>query len=139
MALPMHQTLIELFGIRITGWKIIGYAGVFLFSARWFVQLLASRQAKKPVLPTVFWIMSLAGSLLCLAYFVLGKNDSVGILAYLFPSLVSIYNLRLEFVHRRLLRPITDPESSSPPVQGTGASRSAHEPNRASSAAGSRP
>ena len=46
----MHQTIIEIFGIRVTGWKMIGYAEVCL-SARWFVQLWASRQAKKPVLP----------------------------------------------------------------------------------------
>ena len=106
----MHETLIEFFGIRITGWKVIGYAGVFLFSARWFVQLWASRKARKPVLPTIFWVMSLAGSLLCLAYFVFGKNDSVGILAYLFPSAVSAYNLRLEFTHRRRLRDISAAE-----------------------------
>jgi lipid-A-disaccharide synthase-like uncharacterized protein len=134
----MHQTLIEFFGIRITGWKMIGYAGVFLFSARWFVQLWALREAKKPVLPAVFWVMSLVGSLLSLAYFVFGKNDSVGILAYVFPSIVSVYNLRLEFAQKRRLRNIGDSESSNQPVQRTGASRSVYEPNRTSSAAGSR-
>jgi lipid-A-disaccharide synthase-like uncharacterized protein len=126
----MHETLIEFFGIHITGWKIIGYAGVSLFSARWFVQLWASRQARKPVLPTVFWIMSLAGSLLCLAYFVFGKNDSVGILAYLFPSAVSVYNLRLEFTHRRRLRDMAGPEY--PPSGFTEPDDSASVPSRSS-------
>jgi lipid-A-disaccharide synthase-like uncharacterized protein len=116
----MHQTLIEFFGIRITGWKIIGYAGVFLFSARWFFQLWASRQAQKPVLPIAFWIVSLVGGLLCLAYFLFGKNDSVGILAYLFPSVVSVYNLRLEFAHRRRLRSTTKPEPSNKRAAGDG-------------------
>ena len=73
--------------------------------------------------------MSFVGSLLCLAYFVVGKNDSVGILAYLLPSVVSVYNLRLELMRRRRPRDIIDSESSNQPVQRTGASRSAHEPN----------
>lgn len=96
----MQNTLIDLWGVQITGWKIIGYTGVLLFSARWLVQVWASRKAKKPVVPVIFWIMSMIGSLLCLAYFVWGKNDSVGILAYLFPSVVSAYNLYLEMNHR---------------------------------------
>jgi lipid-A-disaccharide synthase-like uncharacterized protein len=129
----MHQTLIELFGIRVTGWKIIGYAGVFLFSARWFVQLWASRRAQRPVLPTLFWLMSLVGSLLCLAYFVFGKNDSVGILAYLFPSLVSVYNLRLELAHRRQLQNSTTPEAAGQPLHPAQASSSDHPHNRARS------
>ena len=108
----MHEIFINFFGVRITGWKLIGYLGVLLFSARWLVQLWASRKAKKPVLPMIFWIMSMAGSLMCLAYFVFGKNDSVGILAYLFPSFVSAYNLYLEMTHRRRLQ--TDAAGSLP-------------------------
>ncbi len=51
-------------------------------------------------MPRVFWILSMAGSLMCLSYFVFGKNDSVGILGYLFPSGVSMYNLILDSRHR---------------------------------------
>ena len=100
----MSETLIELWGVLVTGWKLVGYTGVIIFSARWFVQMWASRQAKKPVVPAIFWVMSMAGSLMCLSYFVYGKNDSVGILAYLFPSAVSVYNLYLEFTHRKRVR-----------------------------------
>jgi lipid-A-disaccharide synthase-like uncharacterized protein len=57
--------------------------------------------------------MSLVGSLLSLAYFVFGKNDLVGILAYVFPSVVSVYNLRLEFAQKRRLQEIADSESSN--------------------------
>jgi lipid-A-disaccharide synthase-like uncharacterized protein len=35
----MHVTLIDFWGIHVTGWKIIGYLGVLLFSGRWFVQM----------------------------------------------------------------------------------------------------
>lgn len=113
----MHDTLMDLWGVRITGWKIIGYLGVFLFSARWFVQVWASREAKRPVMPAVFWIMSMIGSLMCLAYFVFGKNDSVGILAYLFPSVVSAYNLYLEVTHRRRLLRDGESEESNQSVE----------------------
>jgi lipid-A-disaccharide synthase-like uncharacterized protein len=93
--------LIDFCGVQVTGWKIIGYLGVLLFSARWFVQMRASREAKQPVVPVAFWIMSVIGSLSCLAYFIFGKNDSVGVLGNLFPCGVAAYNLYLEAVHRR--------------------------------------
>lgn len=98
----MNETLFIFLGIRITAWKLIGYAGVFMFTSRWFVQVWASRQAGKPVVPILFWLLSVAGSLLCLFYFIFGKNDSVGILAYLFPSAISAYNLYLEIKYRKL-------------------------------------
>jgi len=88
-------------GITLNVGKLIGYTGVFLFSGRWFVQLAASHVSSKPVFPRAFWYMSLAGSLLVLFYFVFGKNDSVGILANLFPFLVAAYNLFLDHNHRK--------------------------------------
>ena len=97
----MHKILIDFLGVQITGWKVIGYLGVLLFSARWFVQMWASRAARKPTVPLTFWLMSVAGSLACLAYFIFGKNDSVGILSNLFPCGVAAYNLSLELAHRR--------------------------------------
>ena len=87
--------------VVITGWKLIGYTGVFLFASRWFVQFFASRAAGRPVLPRTFWYMSLTGSVMLLSYFTLGKNDSVGVLANLFPAFVAAYNLWLDFRHQR--------------------------------------
>lgn len=91
----MNTVLIQAFGVTITPWKLVGYLGVALFAGRWFVQLLASRKHGKPVLPVLFWYMSVSGSLLLLAYFIFGKNDSVGILSNLFPLFIAMYNLRL--------------------------------------------
>jgi lipid-A-disaccharide synthase-like uncharacterized protein len=99
----MHKELISILGITITGWKLVGYAGVCMFTGRWFVQMLASRKARKPVVPRLFWFLSMAGSLMCLSYFVFGKNDSVGVLGYLFPTAVSLYNLVLDARHRARL------------------------------------
>lgn len=91
----------------ISGWKLVGYAGVAVFAARWFVQLAASHRAKRSTIPRLFWYMSLLGSILLLAYFTFGKNDSVGILSNLFPSAVAGYNLFLDFRHSRKPKPGT--------------------------------
>jgi len=97
----MNDVLFVMFGVTITPWKLIGYAGVFLFAGRWFVQLWASRRARKPTMPGLFWYMSAVGSVLLLAYFVFGKNDSVGILSNLFPLFVALYNLYLHVQHKQ--------------------------------------
>ena len=99
----MHRILIDCWGFEVTGWKLIGYAGVLMFSARWLVQMWASRAARRPTVPMTFWVMSVVGSLACLAYFVFGQTDSVGVLSNLFPCAVAAYNLYLEAGHRRLL------------------------------------
>jgi lipid-A-disaccharide synthase-like uncharacterized protein len=97
----MNEPLHIFFGITITLWKLVGYAGVALFGGRWFVQLYYSRKHRRPVVPTVFWIMSITGSIFLLAYFTFGKNDSVGILSNLFPAGVAAYNLYLDITHKR--------------------------------------
>jgi lipid-A-disaccharide synthase-like uncharacterized protein len=97
----MNDPILVAFGITITPWKLIGYLGVALFAGRWFVQMYYSRKRGRPVVPTVFWLMSISGSLLLLAYFTFGKNDSVGILSNLFPAGVAGYNLLLDLRHKR--------------------------------------
>jgi undecaprenyl-diphosphatase len=84
------------FNVVITPWKLVGYLGLALFTSRWVVQLVASRRAGRPTLPRAFWYMSVAGSVLLLGYFTFGKNDSVGVLANLFPLLTASYNLWLD-------------------------------------------
>jgi lipid-A-disaccharide synthase-like uncharacterized protein len=97
----MDQVLMTAFGVTITPWKLVGYLGVALFAGRWFVQLYYSRKLRRPVVPTVFWVMSISGSLLLLSYFVFGKNDSVGILSNLFPAGIASYNLYLDLTNKR--------------------------------------
>ncbi|MDX6767719.1 MAG: lipid-A-disaccharide synthase N-terminal domain-containing protein [Candidatus Methylacidiphilales bacterium] len=98
---------IEIKDIHIFGWvwnlkvgKLVGFIGTFLFAGRWVVQLGASKIKGRPVLPLLFWYMSISGSLLLLSYFVFGQNDSVGIVNNLFPMLIAFYNLYLELKHR---------------------------------------
>jgi lipid-A-disaccharide synthase-like uncharacterized protein len=99
----MNEVLLQfsVFGlpVLITAWKLVGYAGVLIFAGRWIVQIISSHMAERPTFPRLFWYMSLTGSLLLIAYFTFGKNDSVGIMANLFPGLVAAYNLFLDFRH----------------------------------------
>lgn len=97
----MNSLLCNCFGVVVTPWKLIGYLGVGLFAGRWFVQLIASRRHGRPVMPPLFWYMSITGSILLLVYFVFGKNDSVGVLSNLFPFTVALYNL---YLHRRQVK-----------------------------------
>jgi lipid-A-disaccharide synthase-like uncharacterized protein len=97
----LNTVLLTFLGVVITPWKLIGYLGVFLFAGRWFVQLYASRLVRKPVVPRLFWYMSILGSVMLLSYFIFGKNDSVGILSNAFPFLVAAYNLYLDIRSRR--------------------------------------
>ncbi len=60
------------------------------------------------MVPTVFWLMSISGSLLLLSYFIFGKNDSVGILSNLFPATVACYNLALDLKNRKAKRAALD-------------------------------
>ena len=91
----------EFWRVNVTTGKLVGYCGVLLFSARWIIQMGASKVSGKPVLPRLFWYMSITGSICLLLYFVFGKNDSVGILSNVFPFVVALYNLALDSNHRK--------------------------------------
>lgn len=92
-------------GITVTAWKLIGYCGALMFASRWLVQLIASRRARKPVLPRMFWYMSILGSAMTLSYFTFSaKSDSVGVLQNLFPALTAVYSLYLDVRHGRAAR-----------------------------------
>ena len=86
---------------ELTPWKMVGFAGTLLFTSRWFVQLYYTRKYKRVVMPLAFWWLSVCGSLLLLAYFTFGKNDSVGIISNFFPVFVSVYNLIVHLRHQK--------------------------------------
>ena len=68
---------------------------------RWLVQFWATRKAGRPVIPRLFWYMSVAGSLMTLSYFLFSaKQDAVGIAQNLFPAFTALYSLRLDIRHR---------------------------------------
>ena len=99
----MNEKLLwlEWTGVHFTWWKIIGLTGAAMFGGRWVVQFIASKRAGKPVIPRVFWYMSVVGSLMALSYFMFSsKQDAVGVLQNLFPSFTAVYSLYLDIKHR---------------------------------------
>ena len=87
-------------GLHMSPWKVIGLTGALMFGLRWLVQLLASRKQRKPVIPRLFWYMSLLGSGMTLSYFVFShKQDAVGIVQNLFPAFTAAYSLYLDIRH----------------------------------------
>ena len=64
----------EFWKVTLTTGKLVGYFGVILFSGRWIIQMGASRVSGKPVLPRLFWYMSMSGSIFLLLYFIFGKK-----------------------------------------------------------------
>jgi lipid-A-disaccharide synthase-like uncharacterized protein len=100
---PMNQEILWLgwTGVHMTPWKLIGLMGALMFGARWFVQFFASRRARKPVIPRMFWYMSIVGSLMTLSYFLFSaKQDFVGVVQNLFPAFTALYSLYLDIQHR---------------------------------------
>lgn len=99
----MNTTLpwLEWTGVHMSPWKLIGLTGASMFGARWLVQFVASRRAGKPVIPRLFWVMSLLGSVMTLAYFAFSqKQDAVGILQNLLPAFTAAYSLYLDVRYR---------------------------------------
>ncbi len=92
---------LEWTGIHMSPWKLIGLTGALMFGSRWVVQFIASKRAGKPVIPRLFWYMSIVGSLMTLSYFIFSsKQDAVGILQNLFPAFTACYSLYLDIRHR---------------------------------------
>ena len=92
---------LEWTGLHMSPWKVIGLTGALMFGGRWLVQFVASRRQGKPVIPRLFWYMSLVGSAMTLSYFVFSqKQDSVGVIQNLFPAFTAAYSLYLDIKHR---------------------------------------
>lgn len=88
-------------GMHMSPWKLIGLVGALMFGGRWLVQFLASRREGRPVIPRLFWYMSLLGSVMTLSYFLFSqKQDAVGVVQNLFPAFTAAYSLYLDIRHR---------------------------------------
>lgn len=111
----MNDILMTVHGVSITPWKLVGYLGVLLFASRWLVQMHYSRRLGQVAMPRAFWWLSIAGSGLLVAYFTFGRNDSVGILANLFPAVVAIYNLSIDMQRSRRMAPDGSRQGASRP------------------------
>ena len=86
-------------GITRNAWKVAGWLGNAVFFSRFFVQWYATEKRKRVVVPTAFWWLSLAGSMLLLSYALFYQRDSVFIFAYAFTWIPYIRNLIIHHRH----------------------------------------
>lgn len=49
-------------------WLTVGMLGQLMFTARWFIQWIASEKARRSIVPETFWYFSFVGGLMVLAY-----------------------------------------------------------------------
>jgi len=82
----------------VDAWLVTGFLGQTLFFSRFLLQWIAAERRKEPVVPTIFWYLSLSGGLLLLAYAV-ARRDPVFMAGQLLGSVVYTRNLML--IHRR--------------------------------------
>lgn len=79
-------------------WNLLGWIGQAVFFSRFFVQWYATEKKKQVVVPSVFWWLSLIGSLLMLLFAVFYDKHYVVIFSYAFNWIPYIRNL---VIHRR--------------------------------------
>lgn len=92
----MHiHNLADLIAFLLNPWIIIGFFGQFLFFMRFIVQWLASEKHGRVVVPKMFWYLSIAGTLVILAYSV-HINDIVFIIAQILSLFIYARNIMLE-------------------------------------------
>jgi lipid-A-disaccharide synthase-like uncharacterized protein len=80
-------------------WLLVGLAAQGLFAARFVVQWIVSERAGHSIIPLAFWLLSLAGSSLLLAY-ALYRRDAVFIFGQSFVLFVYLRNLYFVFCER---------------------------------------
>lgn len=75
-------------------WMLIGFAGQGFFTSRFLVQWIASERQGRSVVPGVFWVLSIAGGAMLLAY-ALWRRDPVFVAGQALGLAVYLRNLML--------------------------------------------
>lgn len=87
----------EVFVVSLDWWVVLGFVAQAFFTARFAVQWIASERAGRSVVPVAFWLLSIGGGTLLLAY-ALYRRDPVFIAGQAFG--VFVYARNLYFVMR---------------------------------------
>lgn len=75
-------------------WTAIGFLGQGMFTARFLVQWLASERARRSVVPSGFWYLSLLGGVILLCYAIY-RRDAVFIVGQATGLFIYLRNLWL--------------------------------------------
>jgi lipid-A-disaccharide synthase-like uncharacterized protein len=89
-------------------WLIVGFAGQFVFAARFIVQWIASERERRSHVPVQFWYLSLVGGAVTTVY-AIHRRDPVFIVGQASGLIVYVRNLML--IHRDADR---DPAQTAP-------------------------
>jgi lipid-A-disaccharide synthase-like uncharacterized protein len=81
-------------------WASVALVGQVVFGGRFILQWIVSEYKKKSHVPTSFWFVSLAGSLILLSYSIHIKNP-IFMLGFSLNTLIYIRNLHLIYLHAR--------------------------------------
>lgn len=90
----------DVFVTRLDAWVLLGFVAQGFFTARFVVQWIASERAGKSVVPLTFWLLSIGGGALLLAY-ALYRRDPVFIAGQAFGVFVYLRNLYFVMRERR--------------------------------------
>ena len=103
----LESYLHEVFVAKFDFWLFFGLLAQMLFAGRFLVQWISSEIARKSVVPSAFWLLSIAGGLMTLTYGII-RREPIIILGQSFGSIVYLRNVmliirakRLEGVHSR--------------------------------------
>ena len=83
-------------------WILIGFAGQFLFAARFIIQWISSERRGTSHIPVQFWYFSLIGGTIMLVY-AIHRRDPVFVVGQASGLVVYVRNLML--IHRRTETP----------------------------------
>ncbi|MCK5225650.1 MAG: lipid-A-disaccharide synthase N-terminal domain-containing protein [Planctomycetes bacterium] len=81
-------------------WATVALIGQLVFGGRFVLQWLVSEYKKKSHVPTAFWFMSLAGSLILLSYSIHIKNP-IFTLGFSLNTLIYLRNIHLIHLHAK--------------------------------------
>lgn len=75
-------------------WWVVGALGTACWGSRFVIQWIASERAKKSIVPTAFWYLSIGGALLMLSYAIF-RRDPIFVLQYSGGCFIYFRNLHL--------------------------------------------
>jgi len=90
----------DVFIVSLDWWVLLGFIAQAFFTARFAVQWIASERAGRSVVPLAFWLLSIGGGVLLLAY-ALYRRDPVFIAGQSFGVFVYARNLYFVLRERR--------------------------------------
>ena len=90
----------DVFVAQLDWWVVLGFAAQALFSARFFVQWIASERAGRSVIPAAFWWFSIVGGFLLFVY-ALYRRDPVFIAGQGLGLFIYLRNLYFVLRERR--------------------------------------